>query len=330
MRQIGTLENQGQAERLTAFLLTQGVPAHAEREDESWAIWVRDEDHLDQAKEALDQFLQNPDDSRYQGVRREASAMLDAESKRREEARKNVVQMQGRWRRPGSRRSPLVVAVIILCVILFLMSGFGVSTRRVHESGATAGRSMVENSLMFCDMDRHMGDPSWDPRRQKDRLIDIRHWQVWRLITPVFLHGGILHLAFNMYMFHMFGSVIEDRRGPIRLAVIMLAVALISNLAQGLAPSDWGRFSGQPNFVGLSGVVFGLLGYLWMKTTFEPDSGMFVSSGTVGFLCVWMFLGFVGALEPLGIYMANLAHGVGFLAGIAIGYMPELMRQARA
>jgi GlpG protein len=315
MRQIGTLPNQVQAERLTAFLLTQGVPAHAEQEDESWAIWVRDEDHLAEAKEALEHFVQDPDDSRYQGVHREAIAILDAESKRREEARRNVVQMRGRWNRSASRRSPLVVATIILCVIFFLLSGF--------KANPT---SVAMRTLSFCDT---MQRADWNGNRLADRLIDIRAGQIWRLVTPIFLHGDIFHLAFNMFMFHMFGSMIEDRRGAVRLALIMLVVALISNLAQGLAPSDWGRFSGSPAFLGMSGVVYGLLGYLWMKTTYEPDSGLYVSGRTVAFLLIWMLLGFAGALESFGIRMANLAHGVGFLTGLAIGYWPVLVQRLK-
>ena len=199
MRQIGILPNQVQAERLIAFLITQGIPAHAEHEGESWAIWVRDEDQLQQAKEAVEQFVQNPDDSRYQGVRREASAILEAESNRREEARKNVVQMRGRWNRPGSRRSPLVVATILLCIVLFLLSGLGRNPA-----------SVAMRTLQFCDT---MQPTDWNGNRLADRLVDISAGQVWRVVTPIFLHGDIFHLAFNMYMFHMFARMIEDRRG---------------------------------------------------------------------------------------------------------------------
>jgi len=318
MRQIGILENQDQAERLTAFLITQGIPAHLDQEDASWAIWVRDEDHLDEAKDVLEQFARNPDDSRYQGARREASAILNGESKRREEARKNVIQMHGRWNRSASRRSPLVVAVILLCVVVFLLSGLN----------ANPASSVAMRTLSFCDT---MQPTDWNEDRLADRLVDIRAGQVWRIVTPIFLHGGIFHLAFNMYMFHLFGRVIENRRGALRLALIMLVVALISNLAQGLAPSDWGTFRGGPGFLGLSGVVYGLLGYLWMKTTYEPDSGLYVSGGTVAFLMIWMLLGFAGILDLLfrG-SIANLAHGVGFLTGLAIGYWPELLRRLRA
>jgi len=314
MRQIGTVSNVVWAERFTAFLITKGIAAQAEEENDVWVIWVRDEDQLDEAKTAFDQFTADPDGQQYQSALREATAILGVEAKSREEAQKNVIEMRGRWRRPGSRRNPLVIAIIVLCVGVSVLSGFS------ENPSGTARRV-----LGFCDS---MQLRTWDVNKTSDRLVDIRQGEVWRLVTPIFLHGGIFHLACNMIMLHLFGSIIEDRRGTARFAVIVLVVALVSNLAQGLAPSTWGPFAGSPAFVGISGVVYGLLGYLWMKTTYEPDSGMYVSGSTVAFLLVFMMLGFVGVLDKLlGANIANLAHGVGFVTGLVIGYWPQLLRR---
>lgn len=313
MRQIGTVSSVAWAERFTAFLLTKGIAAQAEEEGNAWAIWVRNEDHLDDAKAALEVFKADPDDPLYQGALREATAILGAEAKRREQAQKNVIEMRGQWSRPGARRNPLVVAIILLCIAVFVLSGFGrdrasIAMRVLGFRDTVLGNDAAEDTLA-------------------NRLVNVKKGQLWRVITPIFLHGGIIHLAFNMFMFHMFGSPVEDRRGTARLALIVISVALISNLAQGLAPSNWGAFGGGPNFLGLSGVVYGLLGYLWMKTTYEPDSGLYVSGGTVAFLLIWMFLGFAGFFKPMGVHMANLAHGVGFATGLAIGYWPQFLRR---
>lgn len=317
MRQIGTIPNLAWAERFTAFLITQGIIAQAEEEGGAWAIWVRDEDHLDEAKAAFEQFKANPEDPQYQDALREATAILAAETKRREEAQKNVIEMRGRWRRPGARRNPLVVSVILLCIGVYFLSLTQASRWQADST------TLTMRTLSFRDTHPlARGVESWS-----DRLSDIKRGQLWRLVTPAFLHASILHLAFNMFMFHMFGSVIEDRRGTAKLALIVVFIAAVSNSAQGLAPSNWGVFGGSPYFLGLSGVVYGLLGYLWMKTTYEPDSGLYVSGGTVAFLLIWMFLGFAGVLKPMGIHMANLAHGVGFVTGLAIGYWPQFLRR---
>ena len=102
MRQIGTLQTQAQADRFTAFLITQGISAVAEPEANWWAIWVRDEDRVLPARDALEEFRRNPDDARYRSVMREASAVLQEDAKRRDMARKNVITMGARGGQLGS------------------------------------------------------------------------------------------------------------------------------------------------------------------------------------------------------------------------------------
>lgn len=309
MRQIGTLQTQTQADRFTAFLVTQGIAAVAEPDTNWWTVWVRDEDHVARGRDALEEFRRNPDDPRYHGVVREANAVLQADAKRRELARKNVIPVGGGFgRQPGLRATPLTTVVIVLCGVLFVLSGFG------RDNGSVAMRS-----LQFCDV-RHALQPNWDANHIPDRLIDIRRGEWWRLVTPIFLHGDVLHVLFNMIMFHVFARVIEVRKGAAVLGLLILLTALPSNAAQGLAPSTWGPLSGGPFFLGMSGVVYGLMGYLWMKTVFDPGSGLYVSAGTVIFLLGWMTIGFTGVLQST-VAMANLAHAAGLLAGMLLGYV---------
>lgn len=322
MRQVATFTEQPLAERFLAFLVTQGVAAQVEPEGGGWAVWVRDEDLVERARQAWEEFVGNPTDERYQDVVREAQLIAHQEVRRRAAAQKNLIEMRGRWALAGKRKNPLVKAILFLCVAVFVLSGFG------HDTA-----SVTHRVLGFCDT---MQRTDWDENRTADRLVDIRHGEVWRLLTPVFLHGSVLHLAFNLWLFHMFGSMIEDRRGTGRLALLLLVIALVSNLAQGLAPGTWGQLGGTPFFVGLSGVVYGLLGYLWMKSVYEPGAGMFVSSGTVAFLMVWMFLCLSGILDR-GLALAsggeatpsiaNVAHVMGLLVGLALGYAPVLWRR---
>jgi GlpG protein len=258
----------------------------------------------------LEEFRRNPDDARYHGVMREANAVLQAEAKRRDLARKNVIPVGGgRWGQPGLRATPLTAVVIALCVVLFMLSGFGQDNS-----------SVTIRSLMFCDV-RHGLQDNWDPDRTQDRLIDIRLGQWWRLVTPIFLHGDVLHLLFNMIMFHIFARTIETQQGAARLGLLILLIALPSNAAQGLAPSTWGTLSGGPFFLGMSGVVYGLMGYLWMKTVYDSGSGLFVSAGTVVFLLGWMTICLTGVLEDILGPIANLAHVCGLLAGMILGYV---------
>jgi GlpG protein len=314
MRQIAELEREDNAQRFVAYLVTEGITAHVEPDGDGWAIWVRDENHVQTAKDAFEDFRRDPDGSRYRGVERAADSIRREESKRREQAGKNVIEMRGKWGRAGARRRPLVLTMIALSVIVGMASNMGNA-----RSGA------VMRTLSFCDTLNEL-DVQWNPNVTADRLIDIRKGELWRLITPIFLHHGPIHLAFNMIMLYQLGGMIEDRRGTWRIGLMILAIALVSNLVQGLVPL---RYGGSPYFLGMSGVVFGLFGYIWMKTVYAPQLGLFVSRSTVFILMLWLFLGIANFFEQFGMHIANWCHGIGFLVGVVIGYAPELFKSVK-
>src|SRR5262245_3168682 len=123
MRQVGTLPNQRDALRFAAWLTTQQIEAHAEQEQDSWAIWVRDEDHLDQARDALAHFQANPQDPKYHDAERSAAALVKSEEAKRRQAVGNVVEMRGRWGNAAtgggvSRRCPLVLVMIGVTILV--------------------------------------------------------------------------------------------------------------------------------------------------------------------------------------------------------------------
>lgn len=80
--------------------------------------------------------------------------------------------------------------------------------------------------------------------------------QVWRLVTPVFIHAGVAHIFVNMYSLFALGPPVERFFGPAR----MLAVYLLSGIS-GVVFSF--AFNPYPS-VGASGAIFGLLGALAM------------------------------------------------------------------
>jgi len=66
-------------------------------------------------------------------------------------------------------------------------------------------------------------------------LTEIEGGQVWRLLTPVFVHFGAMHLVFNRLVLWHFGRMIELRRGPWFLAGLTLVLGIGSNLVSYLA-----------------------------------------------------------------------------------------------
>jgi GlpG protein len=71
----------------------------------------------------------------------------------------------------------------------------------------------------------------------------------------------------------------------------------------------------------MSGVDYGLFGYVWMKSRFDPGSGLFIHPTTVFLMMAWLLL----CMTPGSVvHAANAAHLVGLGMGLAIGYAPRL------
>jgi len=317
MRLIGTLNKEPEALRFAAHLVTEGIQAHAEIDRDNWAIWVRDENRVVEAKGALDDFRRDPDAPVYRGAERAAESLRREETRRDEEAKKNIVNMGSKWKIGGvKRKKPLILTLIVISVLVAMGSNMGGD-----------GQGSVLRTLMFFDVQNY-NKP--DVNRLKldvgDKLMDIKQGELWRLITPIFIHFGIWHLIFNMFMVFQLGSLVEDHRGTVRMGLMVLAIAIVSNLFQALVPYNWG---GGVNFGGMSGVLFGIFGYLFIKSRWEPELGMRIPQSTVVILLAWMLLGFFGVLDGLlggdgGI--ANWAHGIGFLTGVVIAAVPLVLR----
>ncbi len=125
MRQIGTLSTKDDANRFADYLLTQGVEVKAEQDSAGWAIWVRDENQLDRARDEFKEFVQNPNDERYREAARRAVELRREEQARREQIRRNTYDMGDRWTRPLVQRRPLTVVLIALSLFVSLTSNFG-------------------------------------------------------------------------------------------------------------------------------------------------------------------------------------------------------------
>jgi GlpG protein len=295
LRQIGTLPLNLDPNVLTDHLLTMGVTTRVDQRPEGWAVWAHHEDQIPQAKQELEEFLKNPNDPRYHHAVRSAQTIRREAELRDRQFRKNVRDMSGYWDRPNLRRRPLTTALIAISVVVFLLEN-------------SRYRWVIINALTFS---RHVIDEFGRPRSLG--LSSILHGEVWRLITPIFLHFGILHLLFNMWALWVLGSLVEYRRGTKTLAVVVLITAIASNLGQHIFDLNSGH--GFSIFGGMSGVIYGVFGYVWMKGRQEPEQGMMLDPRTVQTMLFWLVLCFSGAIGPV----ANAAHVVGLIAGIVLG-----------
>ena len=147
--------------------------------------------------------------------------------------------------------------------------------------------------------------------------------EYWRLLTPMFLHFGILHVVFNMLWFWEIGRRIELRNGGLLLLVLVLVSSLCSNLLQY-------KMTGPGFFGGMSGVVFGLLGYSLVWSKLLPQRDMGLPHSIYIFMLGFMVVGFSGLFDLLGLgNLANWAHLGGLLAGAVMGAVAAGVSKSR-
>ena len=137
----------------------------------------------------------------------------------------------------------------------------------------------------------------------------------WRLITPMFIHFSLTHLIFNSLWIYILGREIEQLDGKIIFILLILFTSISSNYLQY-------SFSGPSLFGGLSGVVYGLLGYCFVSETFLRTNKFSFPPAIYLFMFFWLLIGFTGFLDLLGFgKIANFAHLGGLLSGILSGYI---------
>jgi membrane associated rhomboid family serine protease len=180
-------------------------------------------------------------------------------------------------------RPVATVALIAACVAVALMTGLGSSARAVLP-------------LLIAE-------PGTAPFAQ------VAHGELWRLATPMLLHFGLLHILFNMMWLWDLGRLIELVRGTGFLVAFVLATGIASNVAQYV-------IAGNPLFGGMSGVVYALLGYVWMQGRHNPRFGFSLHKSTVVMMLGWYVLCWTGLAGPI----ANWAHTAGLVLGVAWGY----------
>ena len=148
-------------------------------------------------------------------------------------------------------------------------------------------------------------------------LPEILSGEVWRLLTPIILHFGILHIAFNMLWLYDLGSAIEQRQGMGRMAILVVVIGVLSNLGQ--------YFWSGPIFGGMSGVVYGLLAYIWAQGHFNPRAGIALHQHIVIMMLIWFVICWLGLVGNI----ANMAHTIGLVLGGVLGlaFSPRFWRR---
>lgn len=198
------------------------------------------------------------------------------------QATKLTEQSTGSWQLSGvaPRQAPFTYLVLAICCVTFVMQMLGMS-------GAVFSVMQIEGF---------------------ERLADSGQW--WRLFTPAFLHFSLLHIIFNLLWWWSLGGQIERLFGTSTLLLLFVSSALLSNVGQ--------LITSGPNFGGLSGVVYAVVGFVWWAGWLRPQWGLSLPKPVIGFLLIWLVLGY---MDVLWVNMANTAHTVGLISGCLFAWL---------
>jgi len=134
----------------------------------------------------------------------------------------------------------------------------------------------------------------------------LQNHQWWRLVTAMFLHGGLIHIGFNMMTLMQFGPALEELYGSGRYLFLYVVTGAFGFLASAVT----GHFS-----VGASGALLGLIGAMLAVTTKRGGSFMReLRSRLITSVVILFMIGFWGSLG-----IDNSAHIGGFAVGFVLG-----------
>ncbi|HSH93729.1 MAG TPA: rhomboid family intramembrane serine protease [Roseimicrobium sp.] len=295
MRTIGNIAGERDAAVLGDYLFVRGIDNQIDREaDGTFSVWIHSDDQIAAAQEILAQYRLNPSAPEFQKVAEEARKEFGrrlAESERQAARTFNRSQIWPSW-----SIGPVTIIIMAVCGVVFLFSKMG------YDRDALMG--------LFITKIRVDGDYMYWMKG----LPEIRSGEVWRLVTPIFIHFGPIHLMFNMLWMKDLGTIVERKVSPGFLGWFIVVVAAVSNYAEF-------RWGGIASFGGMSGIIYALFGYIWIRGKYDPESGFYIAPSTVWMMMIWFVVCVSGAL-PVGV--ANIVHGVGLGMGMVWGYLAAM------
>jgi GlpG protein len=322
MRHLTSLPDAVQAANFGDYLTAHGIPNSREEAGGNWAIWVEREDQVDQARAELQQFQQQPGADKYQKATQSARAFEAAQEQLTRRLANNYINYRTQAARGETGVQPTYPATIVLisvCVLVALTSQLGSDYGKIDGFFFLPLHVVLNNSIHgnAFQLIHYFGLQIWLHLRWSQMAV-IRQGEYWRLITPIFIHFGFTHLLFDMWWLWDLGKLIERRKGTVFFLILVVVSAVISNLG------DF-AWSG-PNLAGgMSGVVYALFGYVWMKGLLQPQERLGIHQQVVWIMLAWLVLCMTGTLGNI----ANGAHVFGLIVGVIFGVLPWLWQRLR-
>ena len=273
MRHLATFADLRTAKAVSDYLQTQDISNEISPDDKGWSLFIVEEEQFEQAQLELGAFVNNPYDQKYLDASwiRSQNAQVYPNSSTRSKLLQQI------WRDTGIVTRLVAAAV----VVIFALQVFGY------------------HPWIY----QYLGFPV--------TLASLDFIEIYRLITPAFMHGSIEHMLFNLFWWIWLGGKLETAKGGHSIVNLFLLSALAAHLLQ---------FSLEnASFLGLSGVVYGLLGYAWLSRKLGKLK-LYIPDGVFIMMLLWLVVGFA---DVLPMQMANWAHLGGMLGGMAWAWLEK-------
>ena len=298
MRKIGKISSHKERTEFQNYLYYHKIESHCYENNEE--IWVLHDTEREEAKALLDFFQKNfqqKNDS-TQKIRQEilaqseeGSKLKKANLKQKDKKEKRSKHIDARtFIRKNSQILPGTGFIIALSVLIFLI-------------GTGSFKGPLYSLLLISKF------PVNNPYGISPLYEVIQQFEVWRVISPIFLHHDFFHIIFNMLWLYQIGSIIEKKEGLLFYLLLIFIVGSFSALSH--------YFIVGPHFGGMSGVIYGLVAYLWSFKKVTPFAYPSVDEGIFRFFMFWYLICFI--MTFFGIPIANTVHGTGALSGSLLG-----------
>ena len=269
------LPEQADLSGFIALLRRLQVPHRVAEESGEQVLWVPGEQLAEQVRELYARYPQGD------------AALLEQPLSSPKESGAGLIQQL--------KSSLLTASMLALTFVVFALIGAGENYAIIHWLSFVDFRIQGEH-IYFAYLGETLGSGQW-----------------WRLLTPMLIHFGWLHLAMNSLWYWELGRRIEARQGALMLLGLTLLFSLAANFAQYL-------WAGPSLFGGLSGVLYGLLGHCWLFQRLAPTAAYRLPPGVLVMMLVWLLICMTGVFELLQFgAIANAAHVGGLLAGCLTG-----------
>lgn len=361
MRLIKTFSNGQQAQKFSLFLDKRKIANNLDMEMDpvtsefSYSLWVHNEDQIPEATELLRLFEKNPDDSKYP---------LPSVSSDEDPIRPMIPHTKkypffwtiiilalcvGSFIVQGVQATKMISSGVPANLVVTPLMNWALfdeptmeialekieaqyPAEKVQQNPLLKMQKQKAYNVLFQKQHFWIGiypilvnnilNPKEKIAYTAPPFTKIAQGEVWRLVTPIFLHGGLLHILFNMLWLWFLGKQVEPRLSSFRYLLLVIILAATTNVAQYL-------MSG-PLFLGYSGVIMGMVGFIWSRQRVAPWEGYPMEKVVFLFIGIYLaglfvlelisFLALLGGKEFLfGLQIANTAHVTGAIAGLILG-----------